>query len=92
MWLLVICVSNHGAVGWSAVYEVVILTYFMNVFGDRELTKVALGMRRDFYSVMPNHKEASCYVIRRSRRKRENFIGRPRYALTILPGKTNARN
>ena len=34
---------------------VVILTY-------RELTKVALGMRRDFYSVMPDHKEASTRV------------------------------
>ena len=41
---------------------VVILTYFINVCGDRVLTKVASGMRRDFYSVMPDHKEASTRV------------------------------
>ena len=41
---------------------VVILTYFINVCGDTELTKVASGMRRDFYSVMPDHKEASIRV------------------------------
>ena len=41
---------------------VVILTYFMNVCGDRELTKVASGMRRGFYFVMPDHKEASTRV------------------------------
>ena len=41
---------------------VVILTYFLDVCGDRELTKVASGMRRDFYSVMPDHKEASTRV------------------------------
>ena len=35
---------------------VVILTYFLDVCGDTELTKVASGMRRDFYSVMPDHK------------------------------------
>ena len=41
---------------------VVILTYFMNVCGDRELTKVASGMRHGFYFVMPDHKEASARV------------------------------
>ena len=42
---------------------VVILTYFLDVCGDIELTKVASGMRRDFYSaVMPDHKEASTRV------------------------------
>ena len=38
---------------------VVILIYFTDICGDRELTKVASGMRHDFYSVMPDHKEAS---------------------------------
>ena len=41
---------------------VVILTYFLDVCGYTELTKVASGMRRDFYSVMPDHKEASTRV------------------------------
>ena len=41
---------------------VVMLTYFLDVCGDTELTKVASGMRRDFYSVMPDHKEASTMV------------------------------
>ena len=34
----------------------VILTFFLDVCGDTELTS---GMRLDFYSVMPDHKEAS---------------------------------
>ena len=41
---------------------VVILTYFWDVCGDTELTKVASGMRRYVYSVMPDHKEASTRV------------------------------
>ena len=41
---------------------VVILTYFMNVCGDRELTKVVSGMKRDVYSVIPDHKEANTMV------------------------------
>ena len=54
MRLLVVCVSSHGAVGGS-----VILTYFLDVCGDTELTS---GMRRVFYSVMPDHKKASMRV------------------------------
>ena len=41
---------------------VVILTYLMNVCGERELSKVASGIKRDFYSVMTDHKEASTRV------------------------------
>ena len=41
---------------------VVILTHFIYVCVDRELTKVASGIRHDFYSVMPDHKEASTRV------------------------------
>ena len=37
----------------------VILTYFLDVCGDTGLTS---GMRRDFYSVVPDHKEASTRV------------------------------
>ena len=37
-------------------------THFWNVCGDTELTKVASGMRRDFYSVKLDHKEASTRV------------------------------
>ena len=48
-------------VGWQCVI-VVILTYFLDVCGDTELTKVASGMRCDFYSFMPDHKEASTRV------------------------------
>ena len=40
MWLLVVCLSSHGAVGWSAVYDRG-HTYFCDVCGDTELTKVA---------------------------------------------------
>ena len=43
---------------------VVILTYFMDVWGDTELTKVASGMRLDVYTIMPEHKEASTRVKR----------------------------
>ena len=38
---------------------VFILTYFLDVCGDTELTKVASGIRRDFYSFKPDQKEAS---------------------------------
>ena len=62
MWLLVVCVSSHVAVGWSAVCDRVIITYFMDVCGVIELTKVASGLRHDFYSVMSDHKEASTRV------------------------------
>ena len=41
---------------------VVIFTYFLDVCGDTELSKVASYMRCDFYSVMPDHKEASTRV------------------------------
>ena len=41
---------------------VVILTYFLDVCGDSELTKVASGMRCDFYSIKLDHKEASTGV------------------------------
>ena len=41
---------------------VVILTYFLDLFGDTELTKVASGMRHNFYSVKPDHIEASTRV------------------------------
>ena len=41
---------------------VVILTYFLDSCEDTELTKVESGMRRDFYSVMPDYKEASTWV------------------------------
>ena len=41
---------------------VVIITYFMNVCGDKEQTIVASGMRRDLYSVIPDHKEARIRV------------------------------
>ena len=37
-------------------------THFLDVCGDKELTKVTSGMRRDFYSVMPDLKEASTRV------------------------------
>ena len=49
-----------GLVGsmWQYVI-VVIFTYFLDVCGDTELSKVASCMRCDFYSVMPDHKEAS---------------------------------
>ena len=56
MWLLVVCFSSHGAVGWWAVYDNGHI-HFWNVCGDTELTKVASGMRRDFYSVKLDHKE-----------------------------------
>ena len=36
---------------------VTILTYFWGVCGDTELTNVASGMRRDFYSIKSDHKE-----------------------------------
>ena len=61
MGLLVVCVSSHGAVGCSAVYNSG-HTHFWDVCGDTELTKVVSGMRRDFYSAMPDHKEASTRV------------------------------
>ena len=61
MWLLVVCVSSHGGVGWSAVYDSG-HTHFWYVCGDTELTKVASGMRHDFYYIMPDHKEASTMV------------------------------
>ena len=48
-------------VGWQSML-VVILSYFLDVCRDTELTKVASGMRRNFYSVMPDHKEASTRV------------------------------
>ena len=32
-------------------------TYFLDVCGDTELTNVASGMRRDFYSIKSDHKE-----------------------------------
>ena len=48
-------------VGWQCMI-VVILTYFLDVCGDTELTKVASGMRRDFYFVIPDHKKASTMV------------------------------
>ena len=38
------------------------LSYFLDVCGETELTKVASGMMRDFYSVMPDQKEASIRV------------------------------
>ena len=38
---------------------VAILIYLLGVYGDTELTT---GMRRDFYSDMPDHKEASTRV------------------------------
>ena len=41
---------------------VVILTDFLDVCGDSELTKVASGMRRDFFSVKLDHKEARTRV------------------------------
>ena len=47
MWLLVVCVSSHGAVGRSAVYDSG-HTHLWNVCGDTELTKVASGLRREF--------------------------------------------
>ena len=61
MWLLVVCVSSHGAVGWSEVYDSG-HTQFLDVCGNTELTKVASGMRRDVYSVMRDHKEASIRI------------------------------
>ena len=48
-------------VGWQCMV-VIIITYFLDVCGDTELTKVASGMRRNFYSVMPDDKEASTRV------------------------------
>ena len=41
---------------------VVILTYFLDVCVDTELTKFASDMRRDFYSVKPDRKKASTRV------------------------------
>ena len=41
---------------------VVIVTNFLDVCGDTELTQVASDMRRDFYSVKPDHKEVSTRV------------------------------
>ena len=63
MWLLLV-ISVYFMVLWDArqCMVVVKLTYFMNVWGDTELTKVASGMRCDVYSVMPDHKEASTRV------------------------------
>ena len=49
-----VCVSYHGAVGWLAVYDSG-HTHFLDVCGDTKLTKVASGMRYDFYSDMPDH-------------------------------------
>ena len=61
MWLLAVCVSSHGGLDWSAVYDSG-HTHFLYVCGDTELTKVASGMRRDFYSVMPDHTGPSIRV------------------------------
>ena len=36
---------------------VVILTYFLDVCGDTELTNFASGMRCDLYSIKSDHKE-----------------------------------
>ena len=55
------CDSSHGAVGWLVVYDSG-HTHFWDVCGDTELTKNALGMRREIYSVMPDHKEASTRI------------------------------
>ena len=44
---------------------VVILTYFLDVCGDTELTNVASGVRRDFYSMKSDTKDvgkATSYV------------------------------
>ena len=58
MGLLVVCVSSHGVVGrWSA-YDSG-HSHFWDVCADTELTKVASGMRHDFYSMMPDHKQDS---------------------------------
>ena len=46
MWLLAVCVSSHGALGWSVVYDSD-HNHFWDVCGDTELTKVAPGMRSD---------------------------------------------
>ena len=59
--VLVVCVSSHGAVGWSAVCDSGHI-HFLDVCGDTELSKVASCMRCDFYSVRPDHKEASTRV------------------------------
>ena len=48
-------------VGWQCVI-VVIFTYFLDVCGDTERSKVASCMMCDFYSVRPDHKEASTRV------------------------------
>ena len=40
MWLLVVCISSFGAVGWSAVYDIC-HSHFLDLCGDAELTKVA---------------------------------------------------
>ena len=50
-------------VGWQCMI-VVILTNVLDVCGDTELTKVASGTSCDFYSVMPDHKEASARLKR----------------------------
>ena len=56
-----VCISSHGAVGWSAVSDSGHI-HFLDVCGDTELSKVASCMRCDFCSVMPDYKEASTRV------------------------------
>ena len=47
---------------WVGKQCMIVVTYFLDVCGDTELTKVASGMRRNINSVMPDHKEASARV------------------------------
>ena len=61
MWLFVVCVSSHGVVGWWSAYDSG-HTHFLDVCGDTALERVASDMRRDFFSVKPDHKEASTRV------------------------------
>ena len=61
MWLLEACVSSHDCVGWLAVYGSG-HTHFWDGCRNTERTKVASGMRPNFHSDMPDHKEASTRV------------------------------
>ena len=60
MWLLVVGVSSHGTVGWSAVYDSGHTHLLLGCMWRYKTDKSCI--RHDFNSVKQDHKEASIRV------------------------------